>query len=69
MDLRYICGMTFAPFAREGSFSGEKAKRSLALMKERTNADFVIFVPNGLQDTPQAERSAIPPRRRCGMMN
>lgn len=55
MDLRYICGMNFAPFAKEGSFSGEKARKSLALMKERTSSDFVVFVPNGLQDTPQSE--------------
>ena len=55
MDLRYICGMTFAPFVKEGSFSRERAKNSLLLMKERTNANFVILVPNGLQDTPQSE--------------
>lgn len=55
MNLDYICGMNFAPFAKEGSFSQEKTRKSLKLMKERTNANFVIFVPNGLQETPQSE--------------
>lgn len=55
MDLRYICGMTFAPFVKEGSFTKDRAKKSLKLMKERTNANFVILVPNGLQETPQSE--------------
>lgn len=55
MNLNYICGMTFAPFVKEGSFTQERAKKSLKLMKERTNANFVILVPNGLQDTPQSE--------------
>ena len=55
MDLRYICGMNFAPFAKEGSFFSERSRKSLALMKERTSSDFVIFVPNGLQNTPQSE--------------
>lgn len=53
--MKYICGMTFAPFAPAGKFSEKSTKESLALMKERLGADFVIFVPNGLQDTPQAE--------------
>ena len=53
--LQYICGVTFAPFAPAGSFTKECAKESLRTMKERTNANFVILVPNGLQDTPQSE--------------
>ncbi len=51
----YICGITFAPFAPSGSFSGERAKQSLKTMKENTLANFIILVPNGLQDTPQSE--------------
>ena len=51
----YICGMTFAPFVAEGIFSKERTRESLRLMKERTGSNFVIFVPNGLQDTPQSE--------------
>ena len=53
--LQYICGVTFAPFAPVGSFTKECAEESLRTMKERTNANFVILVPNGLQDTPQSE--------------
>ena len=56
MDLRYICGITFAPFAKEGSFMQERAKKSLALMKERTGANYVVLAPNALQDTPQSEK-------------
>ncbi len=51
----YICGITFAPFTPSGSFSGERAKQSLKTMKENTLANFIILVPNGLQDTPQSE--------------
>ncbi len=55
INLPYICGITFAPFSPAGSFSQEKTKQSLKMMKENTNANFVILVPNGLQDTPQSE--------------
>lgn len=47
--------MTFAPFAHAGSFGTEKAKQSLKIMKENTNSNFVIFVPAGIQETPQSE--------------
>ena len=53
--LQYICGVTFAPFAPAGSFSKDSTRESLRVMKEKTNANFVILVPNGLQDTPQSE--------------
>lgn len=53
--LPYICGITFAPFVPAGRFSQERARQSLKTMKENTNANFVILVPNGLQDTPQSE--------------
>lgn len=55
MNLPYICGITFAPFAASGHFALAQAKQSLRLMKENTNANFVVLVPNGLQDTPQSE--------------
>ena len=55
MKIPYICGITFAPFAPAGSFTQEKAMHSLKTMKENTNANFVILVPNGLQDTPNSE--------------
>ena len=53
--MKYLCGLTFAPIARQGSFCNEETKESLRLMKERTEANFVIFVPSGLQETPQSE--------------
>ena len=53
--MEYICGVTFAPFACAGAFFKPGAKESLAMMKERTGANFVIFVPGGLQETPQSE--------------
>lgn len=54
--MEYICGVTFAPFACAGTFKKPGAKESLAMMKERTGANFVIFVPGGLQETPQSEK-------------
>lgn len=51
----YIKGITFAPFARRGMFEKKKAYQSLKNLKERTNADFIILVPNGLQDTAHSE--------------
>lgn len=56
ITLPYIKGITFAPFAPAGSLAGEGARRSLRQMQERTNADFIILVPGGLQDTPQSEK-------------
>ncbi len=53
--MNYICGMTFAPFAAEGSFSRKETRESLEKMKELTGANFVILVPNGLQETPYSE--------------
>lgn len=53
--MEYICGVTFAPFVCAGAFFKPGAKESLAMMKERTGANFVIFVPGGLQETPQSE--------------
>lgn len=46
-----IKGMTFAPFAGRGVLEKEETRRSLTLMRERTKADTVIFVPGGLQKT------------------
>lgn len=53
--MEFIKGVTFAPFACRGSLEKEKTYESLRTMKERTGADFIILVPNGLQDTPQSE--------------
>ena len=51
----FICGVTFAPFAPAGSFTQERARHSLRMMKENTHANFIILAPNGLQETPQSE--------------
>ncbi len=55
-NLKFIKGITFAPFCRSGSLSSKEAHRSLENMIERTGADFIILVPNGLQETAQSER-------------
>ncbi len=52
----FIKGITFGPFAHRGSFRTAASRESLRNMKERTGADFVIFVPAGLQDTAQSEQ-------------
>ncbi len=51
----FIKGITFAPFAHRGALSTAEARKSLDNLVERTNADFIILVPNGLQEHPQAE--------------
>ena len=51
----YICGFTFAPFCGAGILKNESAKESLKKMKERTNANFVIFAPGGVQKTAHSE--------------
>ncbi len=51
----FIRGVTFAPFAWRGNFRKEHTLDSFEKMLEGTNADFIILVPNGLQDTPQSE--------------
>lgn len=53
--MKYINGITFGPFAPKDSFKTAAAKESLLLMKERTGADFVIFVPQGLQEHSYSE--------------
>ncbi len=51
----FIKGVTFAPFAPRGTFEKEEAYDSLDNLVKLTNADFIILVPNGLQDTPQSK--------------
>ena len=51
----YICGITFAPFVPGRCYNTKEAKESFLKMIESTHANFVIFVPNALQDTPQSE--------------
>lgn len=50
----FIKGITFYPFAPKGAFELKEVYDSLSVMKERTNANTVILVPVGLQETPQS---------------
>lgn len=54
--MEYIKGVTYAPFVHRGELSREEARDGLADMAKRTNCNFVILVPNGIQDTPQSEK-------------
>lgn len=53
--VQFIKGFTFAPFARRGSYTKKEAYKSLDNLKERVGINFIILVPNGLQETPQSE--------------
>ena len=53
--MEFIKGVTFAPFAKKGSFLKKEAYQSLENLKKRTYANTIIIVPTGLQDTPQSE--------------
>ncbi len=53
--MEFIKGITFAAFAPKGSLETPEAVQSLRNLAERTNANFIILVPMGLQDTPQSE--------------
>lgn len=53
--MEYIKGINFYPFSRKGSFLEKEVFQSLKVMKNTTGANYVIFTPNGLQDTPQSE--------------
>lgn len=55
ITMKQIHGMTFAPFAMKGSFEQKEAYESLKNLKERTAADFIVLVPNGVQETAQSE--------------
>lgn len=51
-----IYAVTFAPFCPKGTFEKEETRQSLALMKEKTGANYVIFAPNGMQETAFSEQ-------------
>ena len=53
--MKFIKGVTFAPFVPSGCLGTEEAKESLVKMKERTGADFVILAPGAVQATPISE--------------
>ncbi|MCR5420742.1 MAG: 1,4-beta-xylanase [Lachnospiraceae bacterium] len=51
----YIKGITFGAFAGEGEFEKKQAYDSLDKLIEGTGANYIVLVPNGLQDTPQSQ--------------
>ena len=53
--MKFIKGVTFAPFIKRGMLMKKETLESFDEMLKRTGADFVILVPNGLQNTPQSE--------------
>lgn len=53
--MQYIKGITFGSFAGRGSFEQKAAYQSMDLLVGRTNANFIMLVPNGIQETPQSE--------------
>lgn len=61
--MKYIKGITFAPFASRGEFNKPETKESLRVMKEQTHADTVIFVPCGLQETAHSEEISFDHKR------
>lgn len=53
--MKFIKGVTFAPFVPKGHLGTEASNKSLKVMKEQTGADFVILAPAGIQATPISE--------------
>ncbi|MBR1741193.1 MAG: 1,4-beta-xylanase [Lachnospiraceae bacterium] len=51
----FIKGFTFAPFIKRGYLMKKETLASFDSLIARTGTEFVILVPNGLQDTPQTE--------------
>ncbi len=53
--MRFIKGVTFAPFCPKGSFQKKEAYESFDNLVRCTGANFITLVPNALQETPQSE--------------
>ena len=53
--LPFIKGITFAAFAHKGCLDSDEAKFSLNELVNRTGANLVTLIPNGLQETAQSE--------------
>ena len=49
--MKFMKGITFAPFHKRGSLSTETARKSFDYMIEQTAVDFVILAPAGIQKT------------------
>mgnify|MGYP004631108409 CR=1 FL=1 len=58
--MKFIKGITFAPFYRKNTLNTEQARESFDYMIENTGADFVILAPGGLQDTAQKRFVIVP---------
>ena len=54
--MEFIKGITFAAFARRGLLASKEAHESLDNLVERTNANLIILVPFGLQETAHSEK-------------
>lgn len=61
-----INGITFAPFCGRGVLSEQETYHSFDLMLQKTGADYVTFVPNGIQDTAQSEQIDFRSMCTCG---
>ena len=53
--MKFMKGITFAPFHKRGSLSTETARKSFDYMIEQTAADFVVLAPVGIQKTAHSE--------------
>lgn len=53
--MEYINGVTFAAFAGKGTFQSKQTYESLDKLIKRTNANYIVLVPNGLMETPQSQ--------------
>lgn len=53
--MKFMKGITFAPFHKRGSLSTETARKSFDYMIEQTAVDFVILAPAGIQKTAHSE--------------
>lgn len=53
--MEYIKGITYGAFAGAGELSKKEAFDSLNKLIERTGANYIVLIPNGLQDTPQSQ--------------
>ena len=53
--MKFMKGITFAPFHKRGSLSTETARKSFDHMIKQTAADFVVFAPAGIQKTAHSE--------------
>ena len=53
--MEFIKGITFGAFAGAGEFEKKQTYVSLDKLAENTGANYVVLVPNGLQNTPQSQ--------------